>query len=59
MRDLKSQLTVYLRKKFAFLEKVYWKEKIFWLPGFFISSVGMDEDEIMKYVRHQGRKDSG
>ena len=59
MRDLKSQSTVYLRKKFVFLERVYWKEKIFWSPGFFVSSVGVDEETIMRYVRHQGQEDSG
>ena len=59
MRDLKSQSTVYLRKKFVFLDNVYWKENIFWSPGFFVSSVGVDEETIMKYVQHQGQEDSG
>jgi len=41
------------------LGKVYWKENIVWSPGYFISSVGMDEKIIRKYVEHQGQQDSG
>ena len=30
----------WLRKKFEWLKKVYWKENIVWSPGYFVSSVG-------------------
>jgi len=48
-----------LRKKFAWLGKVYWKENIVWSPGFFISTVGLNEQQIMRYVKWQGHQDSG
>ena len=58
MGTLKSQSASYLRKKFVFLQKVYWKENIVWSPGYFVSSVGIDEETIRNYVEHQGLQDS-
>ena len=59
MSQLKSQLASYLRKCFKWLNKVYWKERVVWSPGYFISSVGVDERTIKRYVEHQGQQDSG
>ena len=56
---LKSQSSSQMRKTFKFLEKVYWKENIVWSPGYFVSSVGVDEKVIKRYVEYQGRQDSG
>ena len=57
--QLKSQSSSQLRKVFGWLSKVYWKENIVWSPGYFVSSVGLDERTIQLYVAHQGRQDSG
>ena len=59
MAQLKSQSASELRRKFKWLEKVYWKENIVSSPGYFVSSVGVDEDVIRRYVEHQGMQDSG
>lgn len=59
MGQLKSQSASLMRKTFAWLDKVYWKESIVWSPGYFVSSVGIDETTIKKYVEHQGHQDSG
>jgi len=59
MGKLKSQLASRMRKFFPWLEKVYWDENIVWSPGYFVSSVGLDEEMIRKYVEHQGQQDSG
>jgi putative transposase len=59
MGRLKSQSAAALRKKFEWLAKVYWKENIIWSPGYFVSSVGVDEGTIRRYVERQGQKDSG
>ena len=56
--QLKSQSSSQLRKKFDWLEKVHWKENIVWSPGYFVSSVGIDEEVIRNYVDYQGRQDS-
>ena len=59
MGKLKSQSASQLRKTFRWLEKVYWEENIAWSPGYFVSSVGIDEHTIKKYVEYQGKQDSG
>ena len=59
MAKLKSQSASILRRKFQWLAKVYWKENIIWSPGYFVSSVGIDEATIKHYVEYQGRQDSG
>ena len=59
MGQLKSQSSSRMRKKFDWLAKVYWKENIMWSPGYFVSSVGVDEDTIKRYVEFQGRQDEG
>lgn len=59
MDRLKSQLASRMRKFFPWLEKVYWNENIVWSPGYFVSSVGIDEDTIHNYVEQQGQQDSG
>ncbi|HAT84904.1 MAG TPA: IS200/IS605 family transposase [Rhizobiales bacterium] len=59
MGQLKSQLAFRMRKFFPWLSKVYWKENIIWSLGYFVSSVGLDEETIRRYVEHQGQQDSG
>ena len=59
MGKLKSQSSSALRKRFHWLSNVYWKENIVWSPGYFVSSVGVDEETIKRYVEHQGKQDSG
>lgn len=57
--QLKSQSASQLRRTFKWLSKVYWKENIVWSPGYFVSSVGVDEETIKNYVKYQGEQDSG
>ncbi|MBN2238592.1 MAG: IS200/IS605 family transposase [Dehalococcoidales bacterium] len=56
---IKGKTSSELRKKFKWLEKRYWKENIVWSPGYFVSTVGIEEEKILKYVEYQGRQDSG
>lgn len=59
MGRLKSQLASRMRRFFPWLAKVYWNENIVWSPGYFVSSVGLDEQTIQNYVEYQGQQDSG
>jgi len=59
MGKLKSQLASRMRRFFPWLSKVYWNENIIWSPGYFVSSVGLDEQTIRNYVELQGQQDSG
>lgn len=59
MGRLKSQLASRMRKFFPWRAKVYWNENIVYSPGYFVSSVGVDEEVIRRYVEKQGQQDSG
>jgi putative transposase len=56
---IKGRSASMLRKKFAWLEKVYWKEQVVWSPGYFVSTIGLNEQSIMRYVQWQKSQDSG
>ena len=57
--QIKAQSASILRKKFSWLSKVYWKENIVCSPGYFVSTVGIDEKSIIKYVQFQESQDLG
>jgi len=57
--QIKQYTSSRLRGKFAWLGKVYWKERVVWSPGYFVSTVGLYEKQITEYVRWQGHQDSG
>jgi putative transposase len=57
--ELKARSASLLRAKFAWLAKVYWKENIVWSPGYFVSTVGLNEAQIIRYVQLQDHQDSG
>jgi len=59
MGRLKSQSSSQLRVAFPWLSKVYWKETVVWSPGYFVSSIGLNEQTIERYVEYQGRQDLG
>ena len=48
-----------IKKKFEFIKKVYWGTESIWSEGYFVSTVGINEDVINKYVEMQGQKDAG
>ena len=56
---IKGRSASILRKKFAWLGKLYWKENIVWSPGYFVSTIGINEKQIMRYVKWQDHQDSG
>ncbi len=57
--EMKQYTASRLREKFEWLEKAYWKEWVVWSPGYFVSTVGLDEKEITEYVKWQEHQDSG
>ena len=48
-----------LRRKFGWLKQWYWQENIVWSPGYFVTTVGVERERILKYVEYQQRQDSG
>jgi putative transposase len=53
MGILKGKLAIKLFKSYPKMkEKPYWGNH-FWARGYFVSTVGIDEDVIKRYVKHQ------
>ncbi len=56
---IKQNTSRELKQKFPFLRKVYWGTDAIWSEGYFVSTVGIDEAFIRRYVEEQGKKDAG
>jgi putative transposase len=48
-----------LYDKFEFIRKRYWGRGGIWSAGYFVSTVGLDEETILKYVKYQEKEDLG
>ena len=48
-----------MKQKFPFLMKTYWGTDGVWSDGYFVSTVGADENVIQAYTKNQGKKDAG
>jgi putative transposase len=60
VRILKCNTARPMYKRFPFLEKVYYDgDRGIWSDGYFVSTVGINEETIRKYIEHQGQVDSG
>jgi putative transposase len=53
---LKGKLALRLLQKYESLRTKYWGRHI-WSRGYCVSTVGLDEDQIRKYVKCQENKD--
>ena len=56
---LKSRSAKVVREKFDWLDKVYFGTKSLWSVGYFVSTIGLDEQMIRRYVKYQQNQDSG
>jgi putative transposase len=60
VETIKKNTSRAMREKFShFLKKVYWDGGGIWSKGFFVSSVGINEETIRRYVQMQGEEDAG
>lgn len=55
---IKSVSAKIVRKKFNWLNKVYYGTPSLWSVGYFVSTVGVNENVIRKYVKYQQGQDS-
>jgi putative transposase len=56
---IKKNTSRALSRKFNFLQKVYWDKKGIWGKVYFVSTVGINEEVIRKYVQHQAEEETG
>jgi putative transposase len=59
VRLIKSNTSRKLKEQFPFLKQVYWGTDGIWSDGYFVSTVGIDEATIKRYIEQQGAEDSG
>ena len=59
VKMVKAKTGLRMRNKFSFLDKVYWAKSGIWSRGYFVSTVGISESTIRKYIEMQGKEDSG
>ena len=53
---IKANTNRAIRKEFEWIKKIYWRNE-FWSPGFFSSTVGINEAIIKRYVEFQEKID--
>ena len=56
---MKGMTSNQLRKKFGWMKLRYSRENVVWSPGYFVSTMGVERERILKYVEYQERQDSG
>ena len=59
VRLLKSNTAKALNDKFPDLRRVYWGTRSIWSAGYFVSTVGVNEEIIHRYIQNQGKEDAG
>ena len=58
VKEIKSETSRELRKRFKFIDKIYRHSGV-WSVGYFVSSVGLNEKQIKRYIDNQNRYDVG
>jgi putative transposase len=59
VETLKKNTSREMSLKFRFLKTFYWDNEGIWSTGFFVSTVGINEAVIRKYVEMQAKEDTG
>jgi len=54
--ELKSCSSAHLRKRFKFIDQIYTHSGL-WSSGYFVSTVGLNEEQIKKYIDRQNKFD--
>jgi putative transposase len=56
---IKTNTAKSMKAEFPFLKQVYWGTDSIWSEGYFVSTVGINEQIIKRYIEHQGQADAG
>ena len=57
VQKLKARSSLHLRKRFKFIREIYLEKDGIWSVGYYVSSVGLNEKQIKKYIEWQDKKD--
>lgn len=58
VQKMKSYTSAHLRHHFKFLDRIYVDGNL-WSVGYFVSTVGLNEAQIKRYIEQQNRDDHG
>ncbi|MEI6238095.1 MAG: IS200/IS605 family transposase [bacterium] len=58
VQHIKADSSAHLKRKFKFIREMYIDGSI-WSVGYFVSTIGLNEQMIERYIANQGRKDRG
>ena len=56
---MKSKTSSIFRERYKLFKKVYGEKEITWSTGYFVSTVGIDEEIIKRYIKYQEALDTG
>jgi len=56
VQKLKTKSSLELKKHFKFIREMYLENNI-WSVGYFVSSIGLNEEQVKKYIAWQTKKD--
>jgi putative transposase len=59
VRLLKTNSSRNIKTKFTFLKNLYHGTDGIWSDGYFVSTVGADQETIKRYIERQGKEDVG
>ena len=59
VKFIKVSTAKILKAKFPFLEKTYFGQMGIWSRGYCVSSLGLNEKEILRYIEYQEKEDKG
>jgi putative transposase len=57
VKVLKQNSSIHIKKKFKFIKEMYIEKDGIWSVGYFISSVGLNEEQVKRYIQWQGKKE--
>src|SRR3989344_4976286 len=57
VRAFKAESSLHLRKTFKFIRNIYLEKDGIWSVGYFASSVGLNEEQVKKYIEWQNKKE--
>ena len=57
VQKLKGASSHAIRKKFKFIREIYLEKDGIWSVGYFVSSVGLNETHVKKYIEWQNKKE--
>ena len=56
---MKAKTASIFRNRYRLFKKIYKEKDIMWSTGYFVSTVGIDEEIIKRYIEYQEDLDSG